>query len=124
DCESTKRCLEQLGLRAEQINENEVKLSPAKEWLQPNENLDCGNSGTTMRLLSGLIASRDLDCTLIGDASLSKRPMKRIAEPLQLMGATFEGDTPPIRIKGGNLHGIDYLSPVASGQIKSCCLLA
>ena len=77
-----------------------------------------------MRLLSGLVAARSLDVTMIGDASLSKRPMKRIAEPLRIMGATFEGDTPPIRIRGGNLHGIDYQSPVASAQVKSCTLLA
>jgi 3-phosphoshikimate 1-carboxyvinyltransferase len=77
-----------------------------------------------MRLLAGLVASRELDVTMIGDASLSRRPMKRIAEPLRLMGASFDGDTPPLRIRGGSLKGIAYASPVASGQIKSCVLLA
>lgn len=125
DCEATLRCLTQLGLRFQRLSPNEVKLTPAKEWSQPFELLDCCNSGTTMRLMSGLIASRNLDVTMVGDASLSKRPMKRIAEPLRLMGATVEGDTPPLRLKGNSsLIGIDYQSPVASAQIKSCTLLA
>ncbi|MGV3619030.1 MAG: 3-phosphoshikimate 1-carboxyvinyltransferase [Fimbriimonas sp.] len=124
DCESTLECLNLLGLRHEWIDPTEIRLIPAERWSQPPRPLDCGNSGTTMRLLSGLLASRELDCTLIGDASLSRRPMRRIAEPLRLMGATVEGDTPPLRIVGGNLRGIDYASPVASAQIKSCTLLA
>lgn len=124
DCESTLECLNLLGLRHEWITPMEIRLIPAERWEQPARELNCGNSGTTMRLLSGLLASRDLDCTLIGDASLSRRPMKRIAEPLRLMGATVEGDTPPLRVRGGRLHGIDYASPVASAQIKSCTLLA
>jgi 3-phosphoshikimate 1-carboxyvinyltransferase len=77
-----------------------------------------------MRLLSGLIAARPITATLIGDASLSKRPMKRIAEPLRLMGAEIEGDTPPLTVKGTQLSGIDYQSPVPSAQIKSSVLLA
>lgn len=124
DCEDTRTCLIHLGLRHEQLSETEFRLIPAKEWTQPNEALNCGNSGTTMRLMSGLVASRPLDVTMIGDASLSRRPMKRIAEPLRLMGADFEGDTPPIRIRGGNLKGIHYQSSVASAQVKSCTLLA
>ncbi len=124
DCESTLRCMNQLGLRHKWLSEAEVLLSPPSEWQQPNGPLDCGNSGTTIRIISGLLASRPLDCTLIGDASLSKRPMKRIGEPLRLMGAIFEGDTPPIRIIGGDLKGIHYRTPVPSAQIKSCCLLA
>ena len=124
DCESTLRCMTQLGLESEWLGKDEVRLSPPSEWVQPQAALDCGNSGTTMRLLSGLLASRELDCTLVGDASLSRRPMKRIGEPLRLMGAMFEGDKPPVRIRGGNLKGIQYVSPVASAQVKSCCLLA
>jgi 3-phosphoshikimate 1-carboxyvinyltransferase len=77
-----------------------------------------------MRLLAGLIASRRLDVTLIGDASLSKRPMKRIADPLRQMGAIVEGDTPPLHIRGGEVQAITYESPVASAQIKSAVLLA
>lgn len=124
DCLSTLSCLNLLGLRHEWISETEVRLISTDTWMQPHQSLDCGNSGTTMRLLSGLIASRNLDCILVGDHSLSRRPMKRVAEPLRLMGATVEGDTPPLRIKGGNLRAIDYMSPVASAQVKSCTLLA
>jgi 3-phosphoshikimate 1-carboxyvinyltransferase len=124
DCESTLRCLNQLGLRHEWVSPTEIRLMPTAEWEFTKAPLDCGNSGTTMRLLSGLVASRPLDVTMVGDASLSKRPMRRIAEPLRLMGATFEGEHPPIRITGGDLHGIEYVSPVASAQVKSCLLLA
>jgi 3-phosphoshikimate 1-carboxyvinyltransferase len=97
---------------------------PAREWMQPRSNLDCGNSGTTMRLLAGLIASRPMSATMVGDASLSRRPMSRIAQPLREMGAEIEGDKPPLHIRGGNLTGIHYQSPVASAQVKSCVLLA
>lgn len=124
DCESTRECLNLMGLRHEWLSATEVRLIPTPEWSQPPRPLDCGNSGTTMRLMSGLIASRPLDCVMIGDASLSRRPMKRIAEPLRLMGATVEGDTPPLHIVGGSLRAIDYVSPVASAQVKSCTLLA
>lgn len=123
DCESTLGCLQQLGLRIEKQGD-QVRLMPAAEWIQPNSALDCGNSGTTMRLMAGLLASRPLDTILVGDASLSRRPMKRIAEPLRQMGASIEGDTPPLRIKGGQVNAISYRSPVASGQIKSAVLLA
>lgn len=95
-----------------------------REWTSPDGDIDCGNSGTSMRLLAGLIASRSIEATLAGDASLSRRPMKRIAEPLRLMGAHIEGDKPPLHIRGGDLHGIAYESPVASAQIKSAILLA
>ena len=124
DCESTLECLRQLGLRAEWQNESHVRLTPADPWSQPSEALDCGNSGTTMRLLSGLLASRPLHCRLVGDESLSRRPMDRIIKPLQLMGAEVRGTTPPLEIIGHDLHGIDYVSPVASAQVKSCVLLA
>lgn len=124
DCESTLRCMGQLGLRHEWLSETEVRLMPPSEWSQPESDLDCGNSGTTMRLLSGLLASRPLSTRLIGDPSLSKRPMKRIAVPLRQMGADIEGDTPPLIIRGRSLHGIHFKSPVASAQVKSCCLLA
>jgi 3-phosphoshikimate 1-carboxyvinyltransferase len=123
DCESTLRCLSQLGLRYERFDGG-IKLQPAPEWIQPQNHLDCGNSGTTMRLMSGLLASRPLDTVMVGDASLSRRPMKRIAEPLRMMGARVEGDTPPLHIVGGDLQPIAYESPVASAQIKSAVLLA
>ncbi|MBI3935558.1 MAG: 3-phosphoshikimate 1-carboxyvinyltransferase [Betaproteobacteria bacterium] len=94
----------------------------------PHGVLDCGNSGTSMRLLAGLLAAQPFDCELTGDASLRRRPMKRVAEPLVLMGAcigTAAGGTPPLRIHGvPELHGIDYVMPVASAQVKSALLLA
>jgi 3-phosphoshikimate 1-carboxyvinyltransferase len=124
DCESTLRCLNQLGLRHEWKSLDEIRLIPTRAWQQPKSDLDCGNSGTTMRLLAGLVASRPLSCRLIGDESLSRRPMNRIADPLRLMGADVEGSTPPLHISGGALHGIEYRSPVPSAQIKSCILLA
>ncbi len=124
DCENTLACMNAIGLKHEWLSPTEVRLLPPTEWRQPDGNLDCGNSGTTMRLLAGLLASRPLDTIMVGDASLNRRPMKRIAEPLRLMGAVVQGDTPPLHIVGRELKAIDYVSPVPSGQIKSCTLLA
>lgn len=94
----------------------------------PQQALDMGNSGTTIRLLAGLLAGQDFELTMIGDASLSKRPMRRVTDPLALMGAkisTAEGGTPPLTIHANNqLKGIDYKLPMASAQVKSCVLLA
>jgi len=95
--------------------------------------LDCGNSGTTMRLFCGLLAGRPFASTLGGDPSLSRRPMGRVAKPLRLMGATLEGQPdparpdgilPPLVVRGGELHGVDYALPVASAQLKSALVLA
>lgn len=94
---------------------------------KPEKALDLGNSGTSMRLLSGLLAGQDFDVTLTGDTSLSSRPMKRVTDPLALMGAKIDSQegTPPLTIHGGNaLTGIDYSLPMASAQVKSCLLLA
>jgi 3-phosphoshikimate 1-carboxyvinyltransferase len=95
---------------------------------KPAQALDLGNSGTSMRLLAGLLSGQDFDVELTGDASLSKRPMKRVTEPLAAMGAkveTAEGGKPPLCISGGQtLHGFSYEMPMASAQVKSCCLLA
>jgi 3-phosphoshikimate 1-carboxyvinyltransferase len=100
---------------------------------QAQAELDCGNSGTTMRLFCGLLAGRPFATTLTGDPSLSRRPMGRVAKPLRLMGARIEGlldpqrpegILPPLAIAGGNLHGIDYALPVASAQLKSALVLA
>ena len=93
----------------------------------PDAALDCGNAGTAMRLLAGLLAGQGFDSVLVGDASLSQRPMQRVVEPLAAMGARIDSDDghAPLRIHGGNaLHGIDYASPVASAQVKSALLLA
>lgn len=123
DCEATARALSQMGHQIE-LGESVFRVTPGT-WKSPDGPLDCGNSGTTMRLLSGVIASRpEVKATLVGDASLSKRPMGRIAKPLRLMGANVEGEQAPLTITGTSLTGIEYASPVASAQIKSCILLA
>ena len=94
----------------------------------PSVDLDCGNSGTGMRLLAGVLAGQPFDSVLVGDASLSQRPMRRVIEPLSAMGAAIhaeEGGMPPLRIRGGrDLRGISYEPPVASAQVKSAVLLA
>src|SRR5213075_2763171 len=95
--------------------------------------LDCGNSGTTIRLLVGLLAGRPFETELVGDASLTRRPMRRVAEPLRRMGAIIDGRAdaarpgdifPPLRVRGGALAGIGYDLPVASAQLKSALVLA
>ena len=95
---------------------------------RPAAPLDCGNAGTAMRLLAGLLAGQRFDCELTGDDSLRRRPMRRVADPLNLMGAKIEaagGGRPPLRVSGGRrLNGIDYAMPVASAQVKSAVLLA
>ena len=94
----------------------------------PNEILDVGNSGTTIRLMMGILAGNEFDATLVGDDSIAKRPMKRVTDPLRLMGCNIEGNDDanytPIKIYGGNLNTIDYHMPVASAQIKSALILA
>jgi len=101
-----------------------------RQLRQPERPIDCGNSGTSIRLLSGLCAGQSFEVEMSGDESLSRRPMKRVATPLQLMGAEISGRQeggniyPPLRIRGGRLRGIDYPSPVASAQVKSAILLA
>ena len=109
-----------------QVNGTDITVESSGK-LQPSKAaLDCGNSGTTMRLMSGVLAGQDFTSTLIGDESLSKRPMKRIIEPLSLMGAKIDSDNnkAPIKIEGTQLNGITYNSPIASAQVKSAILLA
>jgi 3-phosphoshikimate 1-carboxyvinyltransferase len=106
-----------------------VVISGGPERLhEASEALDMGNSGTTIRLLAGVVAGRPWTTRLTGDASLSARPMDRVAVPLRHMGAQVEGSgdrcLPPLTIRGGALRGIDYTTPVASAQVKSCILLA
>ena len=114
-----------LGVQAEFDNELLI-INSAGKLNTPSIALDCGNSGTTMRLMSGILAGQNFNSTLIGDESLSKRPMKRVIEPLSLMGAEIKSNDfkAPLNIQGKNLHAIDYNSKLASAQVKSCILLA
>ncbi|AHE67341.1 3-phosphoshikimate 1-carboxyvinyltransferase [Legionella oakridgensis] len=129
DCLATLRAFQAMGVRIEgPVFQRVVIHGVGKYGLQkPKHVIHCGNSGTTMRLLTGLLAAQEFDSELTGDASLLKRPMERIARPLMKMGAsltTNEG-RPPIKIQGGQLlHGMTYEMPEASAQVKSCILLA
>ena len=128
DCTSTLDCLRGLGVKIERTGKTVFVEGVGKNGLKkPSERLDCGNSGTTMRLLSGVLAGQNFDTVLTGDESLSKRPMKRIIEPLGQMNARIEADQnrAPLNISGQPpLRAINYELPVASAQIKSCVLLA
>ncbi len=128
DPQSTLSCLRQLGVViAEEADYLRVEGVGLHGLQPPRAPLDCGNSGTTMRLLAGILAGQPFDSTLTGDASLSRRPMDRIATPLRAMGAhlTLTDGHAPIHIRGGQrLRGIEYPLPVASAQVKSCVLLA
>ena len=126
DCISTKNLFEKLGVEITQIGEKSLEVFSNGKLTPPIADLDCGNSGTTMRLCSGILASQEFNSVLFGDESLSKRPMKRVITPLELMGAKIESNDyrAPLHIYGGELHGIEYNSPIASAQVKSCILLA
>ncbi|MCB1626333.1 MAG: 3-phosphoshikimate 1-carboxyvinyltransferase [Xanthomonadales bacterium] len=129
DTLATAAIFAQLGVRIEApAAHRRIVHGVGMQGLQPTtESLDCGNAGTAMRLLAGLLAGQRFDCELSGDASLSRRPMGRVIEPLGLMGARIDSQSgrPPLRIHGGQaLRGIDYQPPVASAQIKSALLLA
>ena len=127
DCHSTLNLFKSLGVDIRFIDEKNLKIK-STGILKPSEIsvYDCGNSGTTMRLVSGILAGQNFNSTLVGDLSLSKRPMKRVIEPLTLMGAniTSENGHAPLKIIGQKLQGIDYKSKLASAQVKSCILLA
>lgn len=126
DCHSTLRVIKQLGCNITFENEQHIIINAPKELKTPKTPLDCGNSGTTMRLMAGILAGQNFNSTLTGDESLSKRPMKRIIAPLEKMGAQIRTTdfTAPLNILGKNLHGIDYVSDLASAQVKSSVLLA
>lgn len=126
DCISTLKILKQLGAKYEFISKNDLILDSSDVSKEGEFVFDCGNSGTTTRLLSGFFARSNYQATLKGDKSLSKRPMKRIIEPLRLMGADIESNENklPLKIKGKKLNAITYNSPIASAQVKSCLLLA
>jgi 3-phosphoshikimate 1-carboxyvinyltransferase len=129
DIRATANACRQLGMSSHSEDGELVLRGVGEAGLKaPRAPLDMGNSGTAMRLLTGVLAAQDFDSELIGDASLSRRPMQRIVRPLEQMGArieTAEGGTPPLRINGNpRLCGIEYDSPIASAQVKSCLLLA
>ena len=129
DCVSTMKAFQQLGVPIERIDETTLIVHGKRgKFTPPAADIDCGNSGTTMRLMCGILAAQPFRSRLTGDASLTKRPMKRVTDPLTQMGAriTAEGENgrPPLVIEGGDLHGIAYQSPVASAQVKSAIMLA
>src|SRR5277367_4266818 len=128
DSASTLGCVRKLGCMVERDEKGVVTIDGLGPQLRaPRDPLDCGNSGSTMRMLSGILAAQPFASELIGDESLSRRPMKRIIEPLAQMGAEIraaEGDRAPLHIQGRRLLGIDYRPPVASAQVKTCVLFA
>lgn len=129
DCLSTISCFRKMGVDI-QIDGKDVyvKGNGLYGLQKPKEILDVGNSGTTIRLMMGILAGNKFDATLIGDNSIAKRPMKRVTDPLRLMGCNIEGkddaNYTPIKIYGGDLKAIDYHMPVASAQVKSALILA
>lgn len=129
DCLSTIACFRKLGVEIEQEGNRAVVLGKGFTGLkEPREVLDVGNSGTTIRLMLGILAGRPFFSTLIGDESIGKRPMTRVTKPLLTLGANIDGrsggEYTPIAVRGGNLTGIEYRLPVASAQVKSAILLA
>ena len=127
DCLSTANLFKKLGTNIEFIDEKTLSIEGGKLTpLALDKIYPCGNSGTTMRLVSGILAGQDFESILTGDESLSKRPMKRVIEPLRLMGADISlmDGKAPLYIRGQKLFGIDYKSQISSAQVKSCVLLA
>jgi 3-phosphoshikimate 1-carboxyvinyltransferase len=140
DCASTLGCLRTLGVKWERqksedkndaaensVAENIIEVQGSGRSLTaPTQPLDCGNSGSTIRMLSGIVAGQNFFAELSGDESLSRRPMQRIIAPLTAMGANIasQNSRPPLRITGGHLKAIDYKMPVASAQVKTCLLFA
>jgi 3-phosphoshikimate 1-carboxyvinyltransferase len=128
DCQSTLDCLSRLGVKVDRDGSTITIHGRGLDGLQPpDRELDAGNSGTTVRLMSGIMSGQPFDSTFVGDASLSRRPMRRVMDPLRRFGATLTAQDDnflPLRIRGGNLTAIDYTLPVASAQVKSAVLLA
>ena len=129
DCETTLGCLRALGvdiLREPDGSAVTVEGAGLDGLRSPEGPLDCGNSGTTMRLLAGILSAHDFETTLVGDSSLQRRPMRRVVDPLRTMGARIEAPDgrPPLTIVGGRLHGVQFEPVVASAQVKSAVLLA
>lgn len=127
DCRSTRSCLMALGARFESDPSlSLITVQGGAPLSRPSAALDCGNSGTTLRLLMGVLAASSFESELAGDASLNRRPMERVAEPLRRMGAHIEttGGRPPVRVRGARLQGASVTPEAASAQIKSAILLA
>jgi 3-phosphoshikimate 1-carboxyvinyltransferase len=127
DCDATARAVEQLGAEVRRTEAGWEVMGTGRSLRDPDDLLDLGNAGTGIRLLTGLIAGQPVYAVLTGDASLRKRPMRRIAEPLRSMGATVllrDGEYPPIAVRGGRLRATSHRLPIASAQVKSCLLLA
>jgi 3-phosphoshikimate 1-carboxyvinyltransferase len=129
DCMYTVNAMRALGIKIEQPNPDTLIVHGKKRVLTPpKKDIDCGNSGTTMRLLAGLLAGQTFESRLVGDAGISRRPMDRVIAPLRQMGANILAEGPeqtsPLRVGGGSLRGIHYRLPIASAQVKSALLLA
>ena len=126
DPKSSLEICKSLGVKAEFKNNNELYITSSGKLTSPIDTLYCGNSGTTMRLVAGVLAGQSFNSVLTGDESLSNRPMQRIITPLSLMGAKIISNNgrSPLEIYGRNLHGITYSSPISSAQVKSSILLA
>lgn len=125
DCLATIDCFRKMGINIEETNERITVHGNGLHGLKaPSEMLYTANSGTTTRLLCGILAGQNFDSEITGDASIQKRPMKRVVEPLSKMGANIEGDFCPLKITGSLLHSISYDMPVASAQVKTAIILA
>src|SRR5712692_1863352 len=128
DCYSTLGCVRAVGGEWKRADDGAIEVQGRGSCLSaPAERLDCGNSGSTMRMLSGILAGQHFESEMFGDESLSRRPMARIMAPLSQMGARIgarDGGRPPLKIRGGSLKAIHYMPEVASAQVKSCVLFA
>lgn len=128
DVRSTASCLRELGVKINQVgNRTIIDGIGDKQFVTPKNVLDCGNSGTTMRVMMGVLAGKNIEATLTGDASLVKRPMKRVAGPLKQMGANFEltnGDYAPLKVRGEKLKGVECELKIASAQVKTALIMA
>jgi 3-phosphoshikimate 1-carboxyvinyltransferase len=126
DCASTLGCMRELGVSWREKENGVIEIQGSGLSLSPAAALDCGNSGSTMRMLSGIVAGQKFSSEMVGDESLSRRPMERVITPLSAMGAHIasQAGKPPLRITGAALKAIDYTMPVASAQVKSCLLFA
>ena len=126
DCASTLGCMRSLGVKWERKDDAIEVQGRGMELSAPASALDCGNSGSTIRMLSGIVSGQKFSCEMMGDESLSRRPMERVIKPLTAMGAQISSQEgkPPLKIQGGALKAIDYKMPVASAQVKTCLLFA